>query len=211
VITTILFDVDGTLIDSVDLHARAWEEAFRHFGIPAAYEDIRLEIGKGGDQLLPSFVPPAVLAERKEEIEGFRSRLFQETYLPQVRPFPEVRALFERLRADDKRLVLASSGKADEVERYQRIAGIEDLIDGFTSSDDAERSKPFGDIFAAALQKAEADPREAMVVGDTPYDAEAARMAGCRSIGVLCGGFTEASLREAGRGGGLSRPRGPAP
>jgi HAD superfamily hydrolase (TIGR01509 family) len=115
-----------------------------------------------------------------------------------VRAFPEVRALFERLRRDGKRLVLASSGKADEVERYQRIAGIEDMIDGFTSSDDAERSKPFGDIFAAALQKAEADPREAMVVGDTPYDAEAARMAGCRSIGVLCGGFTEASLREAG-------------
>ncbi len=197
-ITTILFDVDGTLIDSVDLHARAWEEAFRHFRIPAAYEDIRLQIGKGGDQLLPSFVPPEVLAERREEIESFRSRLFQERYLPDVRPFPDVRALFERLRRDGKRLVLASSGKADEVERYQRIAGIDDLIDGFTSSDDAERSKPYGDIFAAALEKAGARPGEAFVIGDTPYDAEAARMAGCRSIGVLCGGFTEESLREAG-------------
>ena len=197
-ITTLLFDIDGTLIDTVELHARAWVDAFRHFGIEAALEDLRLEIGKGGDQLLPSFVPPNVLAARKEELEAYRSELFKERYLPDARALPGVRPLFERLKREGRTVVLASSGKADEVERYKHVAGIADLIDGATSSDDAERSKPFGDIFEAALRSVGAKPEEALVVGDTPYDVEAARMAGVKAIGVLTGGFTEASLREAG-------------
>jgi phosphoglycolate phosphatase-like HAD superfamily hydrolase len=198
-IKAVLFDVDGTLIDSVDLHARAWQEALAHFGYEVAFEAVRSQIGKGGDQLMPVFVPKKDLESRGEELETYRGDLFKRKYLPRVRPFPSVRELFQRLRADDKKLVLASSGKVDEVKRYIDIAGIADLIDASTSSDEVERSKPFGDIFAAALAKAApAGAEEALVVGDTPYDAEAAGKVGLRTVGVLCGGFPEADLRAAG-------------
>ncbi len=121
--------------------------------------------------------------------------------MPQVRPFPKVRELFQRILADGKRIALASSGKKDEVEVYEKIAGIDDLIDDEdkTSSDDAEHSKPDPDIFQAALGKLGKIPaNEVIAVGDTPYDAEAAGKAGLRTIGVLCGGFPEADLRAAG-------------
>jgi HAD superfamily hydrolase (TIGR01549 family) len=198
-IKAVLFDVDGTLIDSVDLHARAWQEALAHFGYDVAVEAVRSQIGKGGDQLMPVFVPMDDLKRRGEELETYRGDLFKRKYLPHVRPFPQVRDLFERLRADGKAIVLASSGKAEEVKRYMDIARIADLIDASTSSDEVERSKPYGDIFAAALGKAApARAEEAIVIGDTPYDAQAAGKVGLRTIGVLCGGFPEVDLRAAG-------------
>src|SRR3954468_13170412 len=153
-IKAILFDIDGTLIDSVDQHARAWQEALADFGYEVSFEAVRSQIGKGGDQLMPVFVPHEDLARRGEELESYRSELFKRKYLPEIRPFPDVRALFQRLRADGKTLVLASSAKADELERYARLADVADLVDATTSSDEVERSKPYGDIFAAALGKA---------------------------------------------------------
>lgn len=198
-IKAVLFDVDGTLIDSVDLHARAWQEALADFGYDVAFEAVRSQIGKGGDQLMPVFVPKDDLERRGQELETYRGDLFKRKYLPDVRPFPKVRDLFERLRADGKAIVLASCGKAEEVRRYMDIARIADLIDAWTSSDEVERSKPYGDIFAAALGKAApARAEEAIVIGDTPYDAQAAGKVGLRTIGVLCGGFPEADLRAAG-------------
>lgn len=195
----VLFDVDGTLIDTVDLHARAWVETFQHFGVDTTFEDMRLQIGKGGDQLLQGLLPPAMIEAREHEIQEFRTALYKREYLSQARAFPGVRALFEQIRARGQRIVLASSGKADEVEAYKEIAGIADLIDDATSSDDAERSKPFPDIFQAAFSKLGlASPSEAMVVGDTPYDAEAARQAGLATVGVLCGGFAQEALGAAG-------------
>jgi len=195
----VLFDVDGTLIDTVDLHARAWVEALQHFGIETAFQDMRLQIGKGGDQLLQGLLPPPMIEAREHEIQEFRTALFKREFMPQARAFPGVRHLFEQIRSRGQRIVLASSGKADEVEAYKEIASIGDLIDGATSSDDVERSKPFPDIFVAAFNKLDlASPSEAIVVGDTPYDAEAARQAGFETIGVLCGGFQEEALHAAG-------------
>ncbi|GJD62416.1 HAD family hydrolase [Methylobacterium frigidaeris] len=195
----LIFDIDGTLLDSVDLHAEAWAEAFAAFGITVSAEDVRSQIGKGGDQLMPVFVPKERLEREGEKIEKFRSELFAETYLPKVKPFPGVRALFERLKAEGHVLALASSGKAEEVERYQEIAGIRDLVDVATNSDEAERSKPHPDIFEAALDRLGRPHRgQAVVIGDSPYDAEAAVRAGLPVIGVLCGGFPEARLSEAG-------------
>jgi HAD superfamily hydrolase (TIGR01549 family) len=195
----VIFDIDGTLIDTVDLHARAWVEALEHFGVEVAFDDMRVQIGKGGDQILPGLLPPDLIESRGEEIQQFRTDLFARKYMPQAKAFPGVRELFERIRASGQRAVLASSGKAEEVARYKEIAGIADLIDAATSSDDAERSKPFPDIFAAALGKLDGIGQdEVVVVGDTPYDAEAARKAGLRSVGVLCGGFPEQALRAAG-------------
>lgn len=195
-----IFDVDGTLVDTVDLHAACWVETLRDFGIEAGFDEVRGQIGKGGDMLLPVFVPEPVLKARQEEMEAARAALFAEDYLSRARPFPGVRPLFERLRAEGLRIALASSGKAEEVEHHKEMLGIADLLDAGTTSEDAERSKPFPDIFQAALDRLglAGEPARALVVGDTPYDAEAAGKAGLRSLGVLCGGFPEASLREAG-------------
>lgn len=198
-IKAVIFDVDGTLIDSVDLHARAWVEAFAHFGVTVPHDAARRQIGKGGDQLLPVFLDPERVAHQGEAIEAYRSKLFKDEYLAQVRPFPGVRALFERLRAAGKTIALASSGKAEEIEHYKTLLTIEDLVDVATTSDDAERSKPHPDIFEAALGKlAPITASQALIVGDTPYDAEAANKAGIAMIGVLCGGFPEADLGAAG-------------
>jgi HAD superfamily hydrolase (TIGR01509 family) len=198
-IKAVIFDVDGTLIDTVDLHAQAWVDALKHFGVDVPLEDMRVQIGKGGDQILHGLIPPDMLESRGEEIQQHRAMLFERDFLRQAKPFPGVRELFQRIKASGQRAVLGSSGKANEVARYKEIAGVADLIDDATSSDDAERSKPFPDIFQAALAKLDGiGSDEAMVVGDTPYDAEAARKAGLRSIGVLSGGFPEEALRSAG-------------
>jgi HAD superfamily hydrolase (TIGR01509 family) len=198
-IRAVIFDIDGTLVDSVDLHARAWQEALAHFGHTVEFAAVRRQIGKGGDQLLPVFVSQEELARRGKEIEAYRSQLFKARYLPQVRAFPAVRQLFECISANGQRITLASSAKADELTAYKKIADIEDLVDEETSADDVERSKPHPDIFAASLGKlGDVDATEALVVGDSPYDAEAAGKIGLRSIGLLCGGFPEEDLRKAG-------------
>ena len=195
----VIFDVDGTLVDSVDLHARAWQDAFAEFGHEIALSELRGQIGKGGDQLMPVFLSPDELEQRGQALESRRSDILKERYLGRITAFPQVRALLERIRQDGTRIILASSAKSDELATYKKIAGIEDLVDAETTSDDAEKSKPHPDIFEAALASIPGlKPADAIVVGDTPYDAEAATKAGLRSVGVLCGGFAEASLREAG-------------
>jgi HAD superfamily hydrolase (TIGR01509 family) len=195
----VIFDIDGTLIDSVDAHARAWQDAFRDFGHDVTFDGIRQQIGKGGDQLMPVFLTQAEIDARGKDLENHRSRIFKKRYLPTIRGFPDVRALFLRLRDDGVRIALASSAKKDELRAYKKIAGIEDLVDVETSSDDAEKSKPHPDIFEATLARlGGAEPKEVIVVGDTPYDMEAARKAHLPSVGVLCGGFPEASLRQMG-------------
>ncbi len=195
----VIFDIDGTLLDSVDLHARAWVEAFRHFGIEVEEAAARSQIGKGGDQLLPVFLSKERIEKEGKAIEAYRSDLFKSKYLSQVKPFPAVKALFERARQEGLTIALASSGKKDEVEHYQEILGIAELVDVCTTSDDADRSKPHPDIFEAAVDKIDGiDKANMIVIGDTPYDAEAAQKAGLATIGVLCGGFPEADLAAAG-------------
>jgi len=195
----VLFDVDGTLVDTVDLHARAWQDAFRLFGKEVPFEDVRSQIGKGGDQLMPVFYSPEELERFGEEMQARRSRLYRERYQPQVRAFPGVRPLFERLKRDGTRIALASSADREEFEANLALLGIGDLIDAATSARDAARSKPFPDIFDAALAKLDGiGAEQAVAVGDTPYDAIAASQIGLRTIGMLCGGFPEEALRGAG-------------
>jgi len=197
-IRAVIFDVDGTLVDTNDLHAASWAEAFLHFGHRIPQDRIRHEIGKGGDTLMPALLPRDALERQGEGIEAFRKDLFMREYLPRARAFPEVPALFRRIRAAGQKIVLASSSSAEEVERYTGIAGIADLIDAATTKDDAEHSKPFPDIFQAALERLAPIPaEEAVVVGDTPYDASAAQKAGLRAVGLLCGGFPEDELRRS--------------
>ena len=198
-IKAVIFDIDGTLVDSVDLHAKAWQETFKKFGREVAFEKVRSQIGKGGDQLLPVFFSDKELQDFGKEMEQYRGDLFKKYYLPQVKAFPKVRELFERILADDKQIALASSAKEDEIATYKELAKIDDLIQADTSADDVKRSKPHPDIFAAALDKlGDLEVRECMVVGDSPYDAEAAKKIELQTIGVLCGGFPVNDLRLAG-------------
>jgi HAD superfamily hydrolase (TIGR01549 family) len=198
-VRAVIFDMDGTLVDSVDLHAKAWQDAFRDFGHEFNFQSIRNQIGKGGDQFLPVFLTGEEIDAKGRALEKHRGNLLQERYLSQIKAFPKVTELFQRIRADKIKIVLASSAKSKELQTYKKIASIEGLIDAETSSDDAEKSKPHPDIFQAAMAKLEGVPNsEVIVVGDTPYDAEAAGKAGLRTIGFRCGGFAESGLRDAG-------------
>ncbi len=198
-IEAFIFDVDGTLIDSNDFHARAWQKAFEKYGKNISFERIRPHIGKGADTLLPEFLTETEIEEFGDELADLRGKIFKKEYLNRVKPFPKVRELFRKIKDDGKRIALASSANEDEVEAYKKIADIEDLVEKSTSADDAEKSKPEPDIFEAAL-KLLGNPafETVLVVGDTPYDAEAATKAKLKIVGVLCGDFPEKDLREKG-------------
>jgi phosphoglycolate phosphatase-like HAD superfamily hydrolase len=193
----VILDVDGTLVDSNDAHARAWVEAFAENGIAVPFERVRRAIGMGGDKLMPAVAGIAEDGDPGERISRRRGEIFREKYLPGLRPFFRVRDLVERFLADDLTVAVASSAKKDELEPLLEIAGIADLIDAQTSSDDAERSKPDPDIVKAALERSGADRARAVMIGDTPYDLEAAARAGIEFVGVECGGWNREALRGA--------------
>ncbi|MBR1150478.1 HAD family hydrolase [Bradyrhizobium sp. JYMT SZCCT0428] len=193
-----IFDLDGTLLDSVDLHALAWQEAMLKFGHNVSFEQARSQIGKGGDKLIPVFLSADEQRDHGKELEEWRGNRFKTEYLPLVRPFSAVPDLLRRVRYAGLRIAVASSAKKDEVEKYLEIADITELMELTTSSDDVEESKPAPDIFEVVLEKLGIQGVEAVAIGDTPYDAIAAGKVKIATIGVLCGGFTESSLRQAG-------------
>jgi len=194
----VLFDVDGTLADTNDLHIAAWRQAFAHCGHDVPAEDIKWQVGKGGDNLIPSLLPDLDEEERKR-IEDYRSELFKRDYLPRAVPFPGVRPLFERMVADEIRIVLASSSHRHEVDFYLALIGCEDLVEAATSKDDVDHSKPCPDIFEAALTRvAPLGPEAVLVIGDSIWDVKAAGRAGLRAIGFRSGGFPDSALIEAG-------------
>jgi HAD superfamily hydrolase (TIGR01549 family) len=193
-----IFDLDGTLLDSVDLHAIAWQEAMIEFGHDVSFEQARSQIGKGGDKLIPVFLSADEQRDHGKELEEWRGNRFKTEYMPLVRPFSAVPDLLRRVRDAGLQIAVASSAKKDEVDRYLDIARIADMVDLTTCSDDVKESKPAPDIFEIVLKKLNVKGADAVAIGDTPYDAEAAGKAKITTIGVLCGGFTESSLRQAG-------------
>jgi HAD superfamily hydrolase (TIGR01509 family) len=193
----VLLDVDGTLVDSNDAHAAAWVEALEKHGHPAPFERVRRLIGKGGDKLLPEVTGLAYESDEAKALVKTRTLLFKSRFLPQVRPFAQVRALLERFRRDGYRLVVASSARDKELEGLLAISGVADLIESETTSDDAEHSKPDPDIVCAALHKVRLPPHEAIMLGDTPYDVQAATRAGVRIVGVRSGGWDDDGLQGA--------------
>lgn len=197
-VKAVIFDVDGTLLDSVDLHALSWHEAMAEFGHPVSFEKVRSQIGKGGDKLIPEFLSADEQNDHGKALEEWRGRRFRSEYLPLVRPFSAVLELIQHAHYAGLCIAVGSSAKGDELDTYLEIAGITDLVEVKTSSEDVGESKPAADIFKNVLDKLSLAARDAVSVGDTPYDAEAATRAGIVPIGVLCGGFSEASLRAAG-------------
>ncbi len=195
---TALFDIDGTLVDSVDLHARAWQEAFSHFGKEVPLSEVRGQIGKGGDQLLPAFLSEDEIDRFGEDLTEYRGALFRREYLGLVKPFPQARELLVSLKRAGMLIGLASSCNRTELGYYLRMVGGAAFVDAASTADDAEASKPAPDIFEACLEKLETEPSEAVAVGDSPYDAIAASRAGIVTVGLLSGGFAERDLRDAG-------------
>lgn len=197
-IEAVLCDIDGTLVESNWLHAAAWKDAFEVAGITVELEEARRQIGKGGDELIPVFVPwwkrPAV----ERSLTQYRKHIFMTRYLPQVKPFPKVRDLLLHMKSCGIRISLASSADVEQLEAYKQITDIGDLVEESTSADDTERSKPHPDIFKATLKKLGLAAKDVLALGDTPYDAEAAGKAGIWTVGVTTGGWSEKELLFSG-------------
>ena len=183
----VILDVDGTLVDSNDAHAEAFAEALQ---VP--FERVRPLIGKGADKLIPELIGryDAAAAERKKAI--FRAR-----FLPRLRPFLKSRELLSKFKDLGLRLAVASSAGKDELDALLQVAGVREYLDAQADADDADRSKPDPDIVLAAASKLGLPPARCLMIGDTPYDAEAAARAGVAFIGLRCGGWSERDLRPA--------------
>jgi HAD superfamily hydrolase (TIGR01509 family) len=193
----VIFDVDGTLVDSNDEHARAWVDALSEAGRTVSYERLRPMIGMGGDKVLPLVAGLSAEEGDGKRIAERRDAIFAERYLPQVKAFPGARELLVRLRKEGLRLAVASSSKEDLLRRLLALVGAEDLLETKTSSDDADKSKPDPDIVTVALERLGEPRAQVVMVGDTPYDVEAARAAGIAAIGFRSGGWNDDGLEGA--------------
>lgn len=197
-IKAILFDIDGTLVDSNQAHVLAWQEAFTRILKAFNRETIHAQIGKGADMLVPALLPDADDATRKTVTEA-HAEIFKSRYLEKVKPFAGARDLLVHAHGTGRQIVLASSASEEELEHYVDLLDIRGLLAASTSSGDVARTKPAPDIFSTALGKlANLAPDEAIVVGDTPYDIEAAGKCGIGAIGLRSGKFPDAVLNQAG-------------
>jgi HAD superfamily hydrolase (TIGR01509 family) len=197
-IRAVLFDIDGTLVDSNDLHVLAWEEGFATIGVKFDRQTIHDQIGKGTDMLVPSLLPNADGATQ-EKLGKAQGDVFKTKFLDQVKPFPGAHDLLARVHAAGQTVVLASSASSEELDHYIGLLDARNLVGATTSADDVEKTKPAPDIFATALKKvAPISADEAIVVGDTPYDIEAAGKCGIAAVAVRSGGFPDDALLKAG-------------
>ena len=192
-----ILDVDGTLVDSNDAHAHAWVAAFDEAGIVVDFDAVRRSIGMGGDKLMPQVSGIDESSPMGDQISTRRGEIFTSTYLPALRAMPGARELVQHLLEQGYVIAVASSAAEDELQPLLQAAGVADLIHRRTSSDDAENSKPDPDILQAALREAGCEPSEAIMLGDTPYDVEAARRAKIAVVGLECGGWRQQDLAGA--------------
>lgn len=192
-----ILDVDGTLVDSNDAHTKAWIKALKDAGYEVTYEQIKRLIGMGSDNLLPEVAGLEKESEKGKKISEAWSEIFEKEYLPHVSAFPRTREMLQALKKHGLKLVVASSAEEGMLGKLLEIAGAKDLIEAQTSSDDAKNSKPDPDIVQAALKQIGLRPDEVLMLGDTPYDIEAARKAGVGTIAFRCGGWDDEGLRGA--------------
>ncbi|HWF43051.1 MAG TPA: HAD family phosphatase [Candidatus Kapabacteria bacterium] len=198
-IRAVIFDVDGTLVDTTAMHASAWYESFEYFGRIFPIEKIRSQIGKGGDQLKPVFLSENELAAFGSDLDRYRREHWKRNYLHRVKAFPKVRELFQRIRNDGKSIALATSSHEEDLVVYENAAHIGDLVDGKVTASNVAHSKPAPDVFLVALEQLDLmSSKEAIVVGDSPHDAAAATATGLLMIGVRTGGYSDKELLMAG-------------
>jgi HAD superfamily hydrolase (TIGR01509 family) len=193
----VLLDIDGTLLFSNEAHARAFAEAADELGLKSDLPHIRRLIGKGGDKLIPEAFGVDSESPQGKKLGKLKVKIFSERYLPTLQPTPGARALVIRLLEDKLKVIVATSAKKTEARRLLERAGLEDLLTEMASADDAEESKPDPDILQAALKRIGVTAGAAVMIGDTPYDVEAAQRAGMRMIAVRCGGWTDHDLKGA--------------
>jgi HAD superfamily hydrolase (TIGR01509 family) len=196
-IEAVLLDIDGTLLDSNDAHAQAWSDALREAGFDIGSETVRPLVGMGSDKLLPQLTGIDAESEEGKRLVERRREVFLKEYLPVVRPFPQALELLERMRSDGAQLVVATSANDEELRDLLAALGAEWLVDDKTSSSDAKRSKPDPDIVRVAVDKAGVGPERCAMLGDTPYDVEAATRSRVRIVAVRCGGYGDDELRGA--------------
>lgn len=197
-VKAVFFDIDGTLIDSNDFHVLAWEQAFSSIGITVNRQAIHDQIGKGADNLVPALMPGASETEQ-EKLGDAHGQIFKGKYLRQVKPFPSARDLLLLTHQLGRRIVLASSASKEELNHYLDLLNIRGIVTETTTADDVEKTKPAPDIFATALRKVQPlSAGEVIVVGDTPYDVQAAAKCGIGAVALRSGHFPDEALREAG-------------
>jgi HAD superfamily hydrolase (TIGR01509 family) len=197
-IRAVLFDIDGTLLDSNDAHAHAWLDSLRGHGRNVPYDHVRSRIGMGGDKLLREVADIDHDSLLGQSITDRRSLILKAHYLPDVGPFHGARVLVDRLRSRGLICAVVSSATKEDIAELLRVAGVADLIDTVISADDADRSKPDPDLVQVALERIGVSPAEAIMIGDTPYDIEAADRAGVSVIALRCGGgFTDRDFKGA--------------
>lgn len=194
----VLCDIDGTLLDSNALHAECWQKTLAHFGFSVDFHTVVKQIGKGGDYMLPCFIPEDKLPSVEKEIKAFRKKLFHREYIDRVVPFCDARRLLERMRQQGLRIAVATSSEKEDLEAFKTVLRIHDLIEEDATADDAENAKPEPDIFQAGLKALGVQPEEAVALGDTPWDIEAATKAGVGTVAVQSGGWKQEELQEAG-------------
>jgi HAD superfamily hydrolase (TIGR01549 family) len=190
-----VLDVDGTLVDTNYHHALAWYRAFRSREISVPLWRLHRHVGMGGDKYVAAVAGDEVERRLGEELRSEWERRFDEL-LDEIAPLPGARKLVAELNRRGGRVVLASSSIDKHLDHFLDILDVRELADGWTTKDEVEASKPDPDLIEAALEKA--GTREAVMVGDTPWDCHAAHKAGIETIAVLTGGFAEAELRDAG-------------
>ena len=197
-IKAILFDIDGTLVDSNDMHVLAWEEAFAGIGKSFDRQVVHDQIGKGTDMLVPTLLPD-LDKDAQEKLGEVHGAVFKAKFLNEAKPFPDAHDLLSHAHGCGQQVVLASSASKAELDHYLDLLGARDLVAATTSSDDVKQTKPAPDIFAVALSKlAGIEPNEVIVVGDTPYDIEAAGKCGIAAIALRSGRFSDQMLQNAG-------------
>ena len=194
---TAIVDVDGTLVDTNYQHTIAWYRAFRNHGLTLPMWRIHRSIGMGGDQIVPALAGEEFAEEHGEEVRDTEKGCYREL-IGEVEPLPGARALLERLNDEGHTIVLASSAKEEELDDYLDMLEARDLADAWTMSADVEATKPEPDLVRAALDKGEASASDAVMIGDSTFDCEAAERAGVRSVAVLSGGFAVDELRDSG-------------
>jgi len=193
----VIFDVDGTLVDSNDAQAQSWVAALKDFGYSVPYEKVRPLIGMGGDKVLPETIGVQKDSEKGKQISNRRSEIFKEKYLPNIKPFPDAQKLLDRMHEQRLKLAIATSAQPDELRPLLQIVGAADLIEDKTSAKDAKSSKPNPDIMQVALKRVGYPANQVVMIGDTPYDIEAARKVGIETIAFRCGGWSDSDLAGA--------------